>query len=254
MRLRSSDGWNEKSKPDSVLIGGQPRHLQRRLDAAALTDGEFLGEQRLDRLDGADLTALELLDQMVERLERPRHAQADQMVADPLDRGVRRGLGLHAAAPRRPAVGRRRRRTPGDAARRSHRRGRRGAVARRVAVGRRWQAAMPGGDAPLAAALQHRMNGDQASVLEDAHLAGGAVHLDRPTAGRIGHAVEIAVDRDHAVAGDAPLEPQHRLERAGRQRLEVRPLLGEVLGDDAPGGGMGAHDWRPGPATGGTAR
>ena len=58
---------------------------------------------------------------------------------------------------------------------------------------------------------------------------------------RVGHAVEIAADRDHAVAGDAPLEPQHGLERPGRQRLEAGALLGEMLGDDAPGGGVDAH-------------
>ena len=79
------------------------------------------------------------------------------------------------------------------------------------------------------------------AVLEDAHLVGRAVHLDDAPARAVGHAVEIAVDRDHAVAGDAPLEPQHRLERPGGQRLELRALLGEMLGDDAPGGGMDAH-------------
>ena len=55
-----------------------------------------------------------------------------------------------------------------------------------------------------------------------------------------GHAVEVAADRDHAVAGDAALEAQHGLERPGRERLQARPLLGEVLGDDAVRGGVGA--------------
>ena len=77
----------------------QPGHLQCRLDAAGLTDGEFLGQQHLDRLDGAELTAFDLLDQMVERLESARHAQTDQVAADPFDRGIRRELARHGPAP-----------------------------------------------------------------------------------------------------------------------------------------------------------
>ena len=93
---------------------------------------------------------------------------------------------------------------------------------------------MPGDDAALAAALQHRMHRDHPRVLQDAHLVGRGVHLHGAAARGVGHAVEIAVDRDHAVAGDAPLETQHRLERAGRQRLQMRAFLGKVFGDDAP--------------------
>ena len=97
---------------------------------------------------------------------------------------------------------------------------------------------MPGGDAALATSFQDGMNGDDV-LLEDADLA--AVLCTSTTAARrVGHAIEIAVDRDHAVAGDAPLEPQHRLERAGRQ-LEAWVLFGEMLGDDTPRGGMDAH-------------
>jgi hypothetical protein len=72
-------------------------------------------------------------------------------------------------------------------------------------------------------------------------LTSGAVHLDGTAACCVGHAIEIAVDRDHAIAGDAPLHPQHRLERAGRQSLETWVLFGEMLGDDTPRGGMDAH-------------
>ena len=79
------------------------------------------------------------------------------------------------------------------------------------------------------------------AVLENAHLTGRAVHFDHPTACGVGHAVEIAVDGDHAVAGDAPLEPQHGLERPSREPLERGALFGEMLGDDAPGRGMDAH-------------
>ncbi len=41
------------------LDRGQPRHLESRLDPAALAHGDLLGEQRVDRLDGAELAALE---------------------------------------------------------------------------------------------------------------------------------------------------------------------------------------------------
>jgi len=67
------------------------------------------------------------------------------------------------------------------------------------------------------------------------------VHLDRAAAGGVGHAVEIAVDGDHAVLGDAALQPQHGLERPGRQWLQAGALLGEVLADDPPRGGMSSH-------------
>ena len=109
-------GLEREVEAGQRLDGGEAGHLQRRLDAAALADGELLGEQHLDRLDGADLAALDLLDEMIERLQRARHAQADQVAADALDRCVRSHLASHGAAPQRRGGGRRRRRTPGDAA------------------------------------------------------------------------------------------------------------------------------------------
>ena len=148
---------------------------------------------------------------------------------------------LMAAAPQRRGGGRRRRRTPaGGRHGLARAQGGSAALPWGVAVGRRRQAAMPGDDAALAAALQHRMDRDHPRVFQDAHLAGGGVHLHRPPASGVGHAVEIAADRDHAVAGDAPLEAQHRLERAGRQRQQMRAFLGKVFGDDAPCGRMHA--------------
>jgi hypothetical protein len=84
-----------------------------------------------------------------------------------------------------------------------------------MAVGWRWQAAMPCGDAALATLFQDGMDGDQPILLEDADLASGAVHLDRTAACCVGHAIEIAVDRDHAVALAAEEEVfTHVAERA----------------------------------------
>ena len=50
----------EVLKPIQRLDGGQTRHLQRRFDPAALAIGDLLGQQRLDRLDCAQLAALEV--------------------------------------------------------------------------------------------------------------------------------------------------------------------------------------------------
>jgi hypothetical protein len=104
MRLRSSEGWKAKSEACQRLDRGQAGHLQRRLDATALADGELLGKQGLDRLEGAEPAALDLLDQVIERLQRPRHAQGNQVAADPLERGVGQGIGLHGCGP--PAASR----------------------------------------------------------------------------------------------------------------------------------------------------
>jgi len=99
---------------------------------------------------------------------------------------------------------------------------------------------VPGDDAALAAAVQDRVDGDDLAVLEDAQLMGGAVHLDRAPARGVGHAVKVAVHGHHAVPGDAPLQPQHGLERPGRQRLQAGALVCEVLLDHPARGGVGA--------------
>ena len=100
---------------------------------------------------------------------------------------------------------------------------------------------MTGEDAPLAASILHGMDGNDVTRLENAHLGGGVVHLDDAAARAVWHAVEVAVDRDHAVTGDATLEAQHCLEWSGRKLLKLRTFLGEMLGDDTPGRGMHAH-------------
>ena len=97
---------------------------------------------------------------------------------------------------------------------------------------------MRGIDAALVLALQHRMRGDQRAVLEDAHLAGMVLHVEDALSGSVGHAVEIAADRDHALAADAPLDGQHGAVGDGGMRDQRRLLLGEVLVDDPAGGGV----------------
>ena len=99
---------------------------------------------------------------------------------------------------------------------------------------------MTAGNQALSASLKHGMGGDLTTLLEDMHLAGQRMNLDGAPAGAVGHAVEITADGDHAVAGDAPLQSQHRLERPGRQGLEAGTLLGEMGGDDTPRGGVHA--------------
>jgi hypothetical protein len=99
---------------------------------------------------------------------------------------------------------------------------------------------MPRGNAPMAAALDHLVHRNDLAVLEDAQLVGHAVHLDNAPARGVRYAVEIAIHRDHAIAGDAPIEPQNRLERPRRERLELWLLFGKVRGNDTPGRGVRA--------------
>ena len=60
---------------------------------------------------------------------------------------------------------------------------------------------MPSGDAPLAAAVHHRMSSDRRTVLQDDHRAGGELHLHSALEGAVRYGVEIAAERHHAVAG-----------------------------------------------------
>ena len=92
---------------------------------------------------------------------------------------------------------------------------------------------MTGVDAPLTTPIQDRMNGNDMTSLENAHLVGGVMYLDNAAARAVRHAVEVAIDRDHAVAGNATLEAKDRLERTGRQLLEPGALLREMLRDDS---------------------
>src|ERR1700761_9508103 len=55
-------------EPRQRLDRRQTRHLQCSLDPAAFANGEFLGKQGLNRLDRCGLTALKLLDDLIQRL------------------------------------------------------------------------------------------------------------------------------------------------------------------------------------------
>ena len=91
------------------LDGGEPGHHQRRLDAPALADGEFLGEQGIDGVQCRDFAAFELADRPIEDLQRAGHPQADEAVPDPFqDRRDDLGRAGHDRSPwparRRPTA------------------------------------------------------------------------------------------------------------------------------------------------------
>jgi hypothetical protein len=79
----------------------------------------------------------------------------------------------------------------------------------------------PARNAPLPASIQDGVNRNDVAGLENAHLVGGVVYLDGAPARTVRHAVEVAVDRDHAVTSDAAFETQDRLERSGRESLQL---------------------------------
>ena len=82
------------------LDRAQACHLQRRLDPAALAQGQLLGQQGVDRLQCADLAALDLAHGVVEHLQGTRYPQADQVAPHPLE-GDRDGQFLpHFQMPR----------------------------------------------------------------------------------------------------------------------------------------------------------
>ena len=55
---------------------------------------------------------------------------------------------------------------------------------------------------------------------QDADLVSENVDVEDAPLGRVGHAVEIAADADHALVRSSPLEPQHRPVGRGRQGLQ----------------------------------
>lgn len=84
------------------LGGDQRGGLEGDADAAVLACDVLLMEQPVAGVDRQDLAPLEATEGVVEHLQRPRHAQADEAVADAVGRGAR-----HPAPPaarRRPTA------------------------------------------------------------------------------------------------------------------------------------------------------
>jgi hypothetical protein len=97
-------GLEREVEAGERLDDGQSSHAQCRLDPAALAQAEFLGEEIVDRLDAVDRALLDAAQRGVQHLERTRHLQADQAVADIVDArggcGGRHGtLALASCAP-----------------------------------------------------------------------------------------------------------------------------------------------------------
>ena len=67
---------------DRQELGGAQGHV----DPSAFAGHVFLAQQRVDRLDGGDLAALEPLNGMIQSLHRTRHLQPDQRTADPVEK------------------------------------------------------------------------------------------------------------------------------------------------------------------------
>src|SRR3954447_12560678 len=105
VRMRSSEGWNEKSKPVKVLMLSNRPILSA---PPALAQGQFLAEQGLQRLRSADLTALQAAQGLIEHLQRPRHLETDEVAADPVNEADGGRPGHHDAPPsaasRRPTA------------------------------------------------------------------------------------------------------------------------------------------------------
>ena len=156
-----------KSKLSSVLTASAWPSCSAISDAAVLADGVLFGQQRVDGLERADLAALELAHGVFERLQRARHPQADEAGG---------GCGRGGGAIARRAHRRLSEPAPGDGVVEAEGTGDHAPSAIRICpmadgIGGRRRLAVPGSDAALVAALQHRMRGDQRAVLEDAHLA-----------------------------------------------------------------------------------
>jgi hypothetical protein len=67
------------------------------------------------------------------------------------------------------------------------------------------------------------------------------MHVEYAAPRRVGHALEIAADADHAFMRSSPLEPQHRAVGLAWQGFQRLPLLGESLVDHPVGGRVHAR-------------
>ena len=124
---------------------------------------------------------------------------------------------------------------------RQHRRRTEAEAARPVRQARVVAVAAPCGawiDPAAAFTFENGVSGDQRAVLEDADLVDVVLNFHDALPGRVGDAVEIAVDRDHTLVAHASLYGQDSAVGDRRQRRQARPFLGEGLVDGAPRGGM----------------
>ncbi|KAG5735224.1 hypothetical protein E4T56_gene17581, partial [Termitomyces sp. T112] len=158
----------------------ETRGAQRHADAPPFAQVQFLGQQIVDGLDGADLTFLQPA-QRFAGYDRRRTScstfgiEAGQAFTHGAVEGQRTLKGLHV--------------------------GRRGQHLR----GFGWQGlAVSWLDTFAVLAFDHRMSGDELPFLEDPHLVGMVLAFDHPAAGGNGHAVRIA-SHGHP---DFPANPQ----------------------------------------------
>ena len=92
----------------------------------------------------------------------------------------------------------------------------------------------------FAARLEHRMLGDELSGVVDPQLLGESVHFHGASGEAVRDRVLVALDTDHAVARQPPLQAKHRRVRMSRQLLERLSLLGERHVDPPSGGAVHA--------------
>ena len=86
MRLRSSEGWNAKSKPASVFDSRQARHSQRGADTPIVTQRQLLDKQLIECFNPGDLTLFDPPERRIEHFQRTRHLECDQAFLDAVDR------------------------------------------------------------------------------------------------------------------------------------------------------------------------
>ena len=72
----------------------------------------------------------------------------------------------------------------------------------------------------LTASFQRGVDCNECFVFEDTDLVGKNVDVEDAPPRRVGHAVEIAADADHAFMRSTPLEPQHCPVGNGRQGFQ----------------------------------
>ena len=67
------------------LDGGELGHPERHLHAPVLAQGQFLGEQGIDDLQGTCLAAFELAHSLVQDFQSSRHLQPNESFADAIE-------------------------------------------------------------------------------------------------------------------------------------------------------------------------